>query len=273
MTGTNGKPEQPDSVRKRSPRYPIMAIDEAITKAKAIYDADRRAFATFDAVLSHMGYKVKEKRGGRSARVIATVKQYGLIEERDGKYRVSDSAFRIFELPEESQERTILIKKAALSPAMISKVFKHFDGELPSDTTLRSHLIFEEEFNPDSATEFVKVLRRTKTLVNPVAGDYNATDLSDDDDDSEAEDETPIAKGSTPMTPATQTPAATPPPPKPSGNQRPYPLYLSKEKEAVLYVPSVMTRSEYELLKRQIENSLLVVEATAVSDSEPSDET
>ena len=70
-----------------------------------------------------------------------------------------------------------------------------------------------------------------------------------------------------------QTPAPQFQAPKPPSGQRPYPLYLSKEQEAVLYVPSVMTRAEYELLKRQIENSLLVMEATSVVDPSPTEET
>lgn len=252
-----------DSKRTRSPRYPIIAIDEALTKTKAIYDKDRRAFTTFAAVLEHMGYKVKEKRGGRSARIVASLGQYGLLESSGGKYRVSEKAFRIIELPDEAPERANLIKEAALSPAMIAKVLKHYRGELPSDTTLRSYLVLEEKFNRDSAEEFVKVLRRTIALVNPEQGDYN--------------EETPEAgelispRGEAPrMQQQVTSPAPTPP--KPATAQRPYPLYLSKDREAVLYVPAVMTRSEYDLLKKQIENSLIVMEATSVLEQDKPEE-
>jgi len=256
-----------DSKRKRSPRYPVLAIDEAVTKVRAIYNADRRAFATFDSILEHMGYKVKEKKGGRSARIVATLKQYGLLEDKAGKYRVSDMAFRILELPEDSPERAQLIKQAALSPAVISKVLKHYQGVIPSDTTLRSHLILEEEFNPDSAEEFIKVLRRTISVVHPESGDYNS--------ESSEELDTPSVGGTPRMQPSvSQIRNAQPPPPlpKPESGQRPFPLYLSKNSEAVLLVPAVMSRTEYELLKKQLENSLLVMEATSVIDSDTSNE-
>jgi hypothetical protein len=268
MTGTkNGAATavSEDSQRKRSPRYPIIAIDEALNKVRAIYAEDRRAFTTSAAILKHLNYKVKEKAGGRSARVIASLRQYGLLEGRAGKYRVSEAAFRILELPDDSPERLQLIKQAAFSPAMVSKVLQYYQGEIPSDTTLRSHLVLEEEFNPDSANEFVKVLRRTMSIVNPDAGDYNG-------EPSERE-QTPAAGGTPRMQQITpQVQPSAPNPSKPPPGQRPYPLYLSKEREAILYVPSVMSRPEYELLKKQIENSLLVMEATSIVDP-PSDGT
>jgi hypothetical protein len=242
------------SKQTRSPRYPIIAIDEALNKVKAIYAKDRRALTTFAAILEHMGYKVKEKQGGRSARIVASLRQYGLLEGRANKYQVSDTAFRILELPDDSPERLQLIKEAGLSPPMVSKVLAHYHGELPSDTTLRSYLVLEEKFNRDSAEEFVKVLRRTITIVNPQEGDYNGRELG--------QDEVPPPGGNKPRMQQQATPQIQLP--KPSVGQRSYPLYLSKDLEAALYVPSVMTRAEYDLLKKQIENSLLVMEATSV---------
>jgi hypothetical protein len=261
MAGTKNEADA-DAKRTRSPRYPIIAIDDALVKVGAIYAKDKRVLTTLDAVLEHMGYKVKEKRGGRSARIVASLGQYGLLESSGGKYKVSDTAFRIIELPEDSPERQQLIKEAALSPTMIAKVLQHYNSELPSDTTLRSYLVLEEKFNRDSAEEFIKVLRRTIAIVNPQEGDYNGGRL-------DQEEVLPPERIKPPMQ---QTPPPMVQPPKPPSGQRPYPLYLSKEQEAVLYVPSVMTRAEYELLKRQIENSLVVMEATSVVDPNPTEE-
>lgn len=262
MAGTKNGADA-DAKRTRSPRYPIIAIDDALVKVNAIYAKDKRVLTTLDAVLEHMGYKVKEKRGGRSARIVASLGQYGLLESTSGKYKVSDTAFRIIELPEDSPERQQLIKEAALSPAMISKVLQHYKSELPSDTTLRSYLVLEEKFNRDSAEEFIKVLRRTIAIVNPQEGDYNG--------ERPDQDEVLTPRGTKPPM-QQQTPPAQFQAPKPPSGQRPYPLYLSKEQEAVLYVPSVMTRAEYDLLKKQIENSLIVMEATSVIDPSPTEE-
>jgi len=263
MAGTKNEADA-DTKRTRSPRYPIIAIDDALVKVNAIYAKDKRVLTTLDAVLEHMGYKVKEKRGGRSARIVASLGQYGLLESTGGKYKVSDTAFRIIELPEDSPERHKLIKEAALSPAMISKVLQHYKSELPSDTTLRSYLVLEEKFNRDSAEEFIKVLRRTVAIVNPQEGDYNGGRSDHDEVLPQGGIKPPMHQAPTHQTQGQ--------PPKPPSGQRPFPLYLSKEQEAVLYVPSVMTRAEYDLLKKQIENSLIVMEATSVVDPSPTEE-
>jgi len=54
-------------------------------------------------------------------------------------------------------------------------------------------------------------------------------------------------------------------PPAPKG-QLPFPLYLSQSQKVMLYVPASMTRKEYNLLKRQIENSFPVMEATILAE-------
>jgi hypothetical protein len=185
-----------DSERRRSPSFPVVPIDEAIDRARLIYAQDRRAFTDFETLAGHMGYTVKRK-GGRSARMVATLKLYGLLEERNGQFRISETAWKILEMPEDSTERTQLIRQAALNPPMIHKILRHFSGELPSDATLRSHLLFQEKFNADSARDFIRVLRRTIEIANPSPEDYNAGEESE-------EAEQPI--GATPMQ---QPPAGT----------------------------------------------------------------
>lgn len=48
---------------------------------------------------------------------------------------------------------------------------------------------------------------------------------------------------------------------------RDFPLYTSKSRGA-LYVPEKMSQKDFELLKNQITNSLLVIAATAVSEEQ-----
>jgi hypothetical protein len=167
--------------RRRSPSYPVIAIDEAVDKARLIYTQDKRAFTPFEAVVDHLGYTVK-KKGGRSARTVSALKQYGLLDERNGQYRVSDLAFQILETPNDAPERVRLIKKAALSPRIFRKLLNYYSGELPSDPALRSHLIFQEGFNPDSVKDFLKVFRGTIDIAKPLPEDYTGDDESEADE-------------------------------------------------------------------------------------------
>lgn len=257
--------------KHRSPAHPLIAIDDAIERLNLIYKKDKRAFTSFEAILEHLGYETKQ-RSGTSARVISALRQYGLLDERNKQFRVSDLGWKILEMEEGSEERDKLVKEAALNPPIIRQILQHYNGELPSDAALRSHLLFHAKFNPDSVAPFIRVLRRTVDIANPSPDDYNAGEESDGADQPQAGG-TPMPQESSPL-PGHIRPEMhrivnqgrpgntgyTPP-----EGQLHFPLYLSKDQKAALYVPANMSQREYELLKKQIENSLLVMEATAVA--------
>jgi hypothetical protein len=145
------------------------------------------------------------------------------------------------------------------------RVLEYFGGELPSDTTLKEHLILTEKFNPDSVDTFIGVLRETLALVKlPSVGYALPERQSDADTKTVATSRQSQIK---PMHDWASTFSRQSESPLPSG-QLPFPLYLSKTQKATLYVPSSMTRKEYDLLKQQIENSLAVMEATILADDQ-----
>jgi hypothetical protein len=176
------KPSEPKKLEKkkhRSPSYPIISISDAIERLRKIYQRDKRAFTTYDAILEHLGYSAKG-RSGTSGRVVAALRMYGLLDEKSGQFRVSDSGFRILEYPEDSPERQGLVKEAALKPPVFRKLLEYYSGEIPSDTALRSHLIFNEGFNPDSVGNFIRAFRETLDVANPSPEDYTEAEASDD---------------------------------------------------------------------------------------------
>jgi hypothetical protein len=178
------------AIRHRSPGFPVLPIDDAIARLRLIFRQDKRAYTTAQAILSHLGFK-SAKRSGQAGRVISALKQYGLLDEEKGKFRVSDTGFRILHLPEESEERKRLIADAAMLPPIFSKILAYYSGELPSDEALSSHLILNEEFNPDSVEHFIHVLRRTIEIANPSRDDYTVGE--------EYEGAEPPPAGATPM--------------------------------------------------------------------------
>src|SRR5436190_1053259 len=87
----------------RSPNFPAISLGEAVAKAKVLYDHDRRASTSVKTVLKHFGFS--ENLSGSAARVISALRQFGLLDEIGGNYRVSDAAYRILTLSEQSTER------------------------------------------------------------------------------------------------------------------------------------------------------------------------
>lgn len=259
--------------KQRSPGYPIVPIDDAITMLRQVYKHDKRAFTTSGAILEHLGYSTKSKQGrsGTGGRMVSALRPDGLLDEKDDKYRISDIGFRILELPEDSEERAELIRESALKPPIFRKLLAYYKGEVPSDTALRSHLVLNEGFNPDYVDQFIRVFRAIIKVVNPSPEDYNAGEESEG-----AEQPT----GATPMPQDRMYPGqpdqtrglvskhgglgqgAMPP-------GMPFPLYLPQGRQGTLIIPHSMTKQDLKLLRIQIENHLAVAEATALVDDEP----
>jgi hypothetical protein len=185
--------------RQRSPGFPVIPIDDAITRLRLIYQKDKKAFTTTEAILSHIGFKSTAARSGKAGRVISALKQYGLLDEKSGQFRVSDVGFRILHLPEDSEERRKLVSEAALSPSIFQKILAQYEGELPSDEAIKSHLVLNEGFNPDSVEHFIRVLRRTVAIANPSPDDYTVGE------ESEGAEQQPLTGGK----PAMQQPPPT----------------------------------------------------------------
>jgi hypothetical protein len=248
----------------RSPKWPSLTFKEALDKAKLIYEHEHRAATTPAVIYQHLGFK---KKTGPAGRTLSALGQYGLLDKKEkGSYAVSDKAFRLFHLPEDSPERGQIQRDLALRPALFKEIIAKYKATgLPSDSTLKSYLVLDRGFNANTVEPFLKVFQAAISIAKPFDGTYTPPDPEEEDEEEEEEEldgfdppeEQPRGKSALP-----------PPPPPPAKGQLPFPLYLSKSQKAMLYVPSAMTAKEFELLKKQIENSFLVMEATILSDEQ-----
>lgn len=161
----NEKVETKEKVAKRkihrSPNYPSMGLKEALDKARLIYNAEKRTLGSVEVLQADMGYTVGT---GPAGRAVSALKQYGLLDEKDGQYRISDSAFALLELSHGSDEYRSALKEAALKPAMFSELLTKYAGNIPSDTNLRDFLLKVKKFNPVSVGDFIRIFRETVEL-------------------------------------------------------------------------------------------------------------
>ncbi len=164
--------EQKKPKRKliRSPNHPVLRLDEAISRARAIFDHEKRVATTAEVILTHLGYK---KNSGPGARALSALKQYGLLEEHSGAYRVTDTAFNLLHLSEDSVERRNALKEAAQKPGLFRELLLTYKDGLPSDETLKDYLLTKKGFNPDSVLDFIKIFKETIKLANLTPGTYN----------------------------------------------------------------------------------------------------
>jgi hypothetical protein len=253
-------------LKHRSPAYPSLPLQTAIDKAKLIYQSERRSAAPVAVVVQHCGMDIKNSSG---LRLIAALKQYGLLIEEgskeDREVRLSDRALDIlFAESDDSSKRISAIKAAALAPPIHKKIWEKYNGEIPSTANLKSYLLRELDFNDAHVDRFIKTFLATIGFAKVAE-----PDTMDDEDDIPEEEgndmeevlERPRCQHAPPDI---KKPSAPPP------GTKDFPLYTSTQRGA-LYVPAMMSQSDFGLLKQQIDAYLKVIEATSIQPPDPQD--
>ena len=253
--------------RHRSPNYPFINLEKAIERTRQIYDADRRHEVPVKVVSEkRWEYKPGSSQGDQT---LGALRAFGLVEVAGSgdkrMVKISDRAYRILASAQDAPER---IKDAALSPTLHGELWQKYgtDG-LPSDDVIRNYLLFERpggRFNEDVVDSFIGRFKETISFAKLDSSDKLRGAVLGGLDEEKPEYEVDVVMNSD----VTQVHPKQNPPPAVGVGQKDFPLYLSNNKRAILYVPATMTAKDYELLKRQIENHLLVIEATSISEDE-----
>lgn len=233
--------------RGRSPSYPAIDLKEAVLRARAIYQIERRNWAHVDAVLHHWDYRPKS---GHGLVVLAALKKFGLMEDQGSgdrrQARISELAFRIIVDDESSQERAAEIRVAALNPTAHNELWEQYGGSLPSDQTLRRHLILDKNFTERGAAEFIGEFRSTIEF----AGLSGSDSISTPNEDIRTQETEPYMPTITsPQTPPSDQ-RATPAVPK---GMRAIPLPISAGEWPILNVPFPMTEAAWQQMITMLE--------------------
>lgn len=252
----------------RSPRYPQFSLKDAIDKIRDVYKKEDRHRVPKEAIVKSIGYTTVN---GASLGAIATLKQYGLLEPVGDGLRVSDDAVTIIELPKGNSERADAILKTAFSPKLFAQLDDEYGAKPPSDESIRLNLI-RKGYKKAAADVIIRTFRETLALVADERGDYNAGGSTTEG--RQPEGQPPMQQSPPPFTahPSQEARQAFNPIPDPNNaltGGMVFPLYVSREKQGTLIVPWTLNKQEWELLKRQIENSLFIAKATVLVEDAP----
>lgn len=148
---------------KRSPKFPFIDLETAINRARVFYNNERRQSAAVPIAVDHWGYKPKTSGG---LQTIGALKGYGLLEDEGSKdarrVKLTQRALQILlDEREDSSERRKIIKEAALSPALFKELWEKWKDGLPSEGNMRHFLIFDKDFNENTAGDFIRVFTNT----------------------------------------------------------------------------------------------------------------
>jgi hypothetical protein len=149
--------------RPRSPSYPGIGLEQAIERARVMYDHEHRNMAPINAIIEHWGYR---PGSGNANTAIAALRKFGLLEAQgtgaSRHARLTDLALKILLDPrEDSPERLEAIRVAALEPSIHRELLDKYPDGLPSDSTMIYYLTLERQFTDGAARELAAELRAT----------------------------------------------------------------------------------------------------------------
>lgn len=166
--------EQVDTTKKRerSPEYPAFDLEEALNKARVLYEKEKRNPAPIASVLKDLDYSTKS---GAGLRAVAALEKFGLVAaEGSGvnrKVRLADDGFNIIiDQRPNSPDRDRLIQEAALRPTAHAGLWSKYGKDLPSDDTLRYELR-TRGFTEGAAQDFIREYKATLVFAKLRQGD------------------------------------------------------------------------------------------------------
>lgn len=144
--------------KKKSPRAPSIALDDAIERAIKVYDKERRNPAPVDVIAQNMGYK--DSKNGAAMAILASLKYYGLLDKVGvGMLSVSKDIEAYKFAPSEQLKNSQIIKWLKTPPVFLELIEKYQEG-LPSDATLKFELI-QMGFSPEAANSCLQAFLRS----------------------------------------------------------------------------------------------------------------
>jgi hypothetical protein len=236
---------------KKSPRSPSIALDEAIEKAKSIYEKERFHAAPIDVIAQNIGYK--SSNNGTFLPIIASLGYFGLLDRpKPGHLAVSPDVEAFLYAPTAEIKRALLLKWLKTPAAFLAIIEKYAD-RLPSDATLKYDLI-AQGFSPPSAESLIIVFKKSAEF----AGLYDEPHTKPDKSPDPAHF-LPIEKINVRTDDASTPPkipsilSATAPVASDSSNHDKIPIRLPKGRKAWLVIPSPFYEQDKERLRAQID--------------------
>lgn len=154
--------------RTRSPNYPAIGLQQAIDAARALWDKEQRTPVAPDVAAKAWGYK---SLSGPARTRLASLKQYGLVDEDRHGVRVSDLAMRILHEPVDSPERRQALLEAGRNPDSFRELFETHPNA--SDDALKAYLLTRRKFTEEGTKQFIRAFRETLGLVKLQEAEYD----------------------------------------------------------------------------------------------------
>lgn len=155
----------------RSPRYPNVAISEALSKARAIYEKEHMSPLTPQVAAEAMGYS---GINGASLKMISSLKKYNLLEGRGDDVRLTKDAQTLIIDDKDSRDYIEAMRRCALNPEVYGDIRRQFQ----SGGSERNIAVFLEKqgYKPEAAINLARNYKESMALVSDDSGAYNPSE-------------------------------------------------------------------------------------------------
>jgi len=148
-------PEANRPPKRRSPAYPFIGLEEALARARTLFENERQGYIKVDIAVGYWGYSAKSSGGHQT---IAALRAFALLEG-DGSVRLTERAVQI--LGPGGPHQAGLIRRTALTPPVYATLWERYKNDLPPDQALTVYLTRELGFNPSSVEGFLRAYKAT----------------------------------------------------------------------------------------------------------------
>jgi len=155
----------------RSPRYPNISLNEAMARAKAIYEKEHMSTMTPTVAAEAMGYK---GISGASLKTISSLKKYGLLDGRGDDVRLTKDAQTLAIDDPSSDDYQDALARAAFAPEIFQEIRKQFPG-VASERNISVYLE-KQGFRSDAALTVAKYYKDSLALVGEGPASYSGSD-------------------------------------------------------------------------------------------------
>jgi len=155
MAKANQKKTKQDRLpRTRSPNYPFLSLDEAVSKLPGLLESTKRHPVGVESAAKAMGVSFTSSAGKLA---LAAMRAYGLLDKTSvGMVKLSDRALDIAaDCAPRSPAWNEAVKATFLAPEMHKILWERYRASLPGDDELRRYLVRERKFNDNSVGPFI----------------------------------------------------------------------------------------------------------------------
>ena len=185
--------------KTRSPNYPSISLETAVSKTNTLYQAFRRHPMPLVQVMQKLDYKLDSSVGQQ---ITAAMKAYGLVDiDGAGKTRTMAISASGEMIVRSHPDRPKLLKTAALAPRIHKELWdKYYSGSEPTPTeVVQNYLIWERKegkFNEQVVDQFLSHFSDTISFANLNISDTILSGEKEEEEETPDEDqnETPDPK-------------------------------------------------------------------------------